>query len=163
MNCVMMICHVRDGKLTDILISSNIGDGILKILTMLLGEFDFMDMIVRDPDNFWLTKLLFALFLVPMSVVLMNLVIGLAISDIGSLRLSLEKCPSPTPITLLLYFDRKEARAYNLRYSTVFLRILSFESKILAVIPCMRNISSDLITQRILNFKDKVLSFLSSN
>ena len=56
---------------------------------MLLGEFDFMDMIVRDPDNFWLTKLLFALFLVLMSVVLMNLVIGLAISDIGSLRLSL--------------------------------------------------------------------------
>ena len=76
--------------------SSNIGDGVLKILTMLLGEFDFMDMIVRDPDNFWLTKLLFALFLVLMSVVLMNLVIGLAISDIGSLRLSLEKCPSPT-------------------------------------------------------------------
>ena len=56
------------------------------------------------------------------------------------------------------YFNRKEARAYNLRYSTVFLRILSFESKILAVIPCLRNISSDLITQRILNFKDKVCS-----
>ena len=73
-------------RLTDILISSNIGDGTLKIFTMLLGEFDFMDMIVRDPDNFWLTKLLFALFLVLMSVVLMNLVIGLAISDIGSLR-----------------------------------------------------------------------------
>lgn len=75
-------CH----RLTDILIFSNIEDGVLKILTMLLGEFDFMDMIVRDENNFWLTKLLFALFLVLMSVVLMNLVIGLAISDIGSLR-----------------------------------------------------------------------------
>ena len=84
-----MTCHGKELRLTDILISRNIGDGILKILTMLLGEFDFMDMIVRDPDNFWLTKLLFALFLVLMSVVLMNLVIGLAISDIGSLRLSL--------------------------------------------------------------------------
>ena len=63
---------------------------------MLLGEFDFMDMIVRDENNFWLTKLLFALFLVLMSVVLMNLVIGLAISDIGSLRLSLEKFSSLT-------------------------------------------------------------------
>ena len=73
-------------RLTDILIFSNIEDGVLKILTMLLGEFDFMDMIVRDENNFWLTKLLFALFLVLMSVVLMNLVIGLAISDIGSLR-----------------------------------------------------------------------------
>ena len=86
-----MIYHGRELRLTDILISRNIGDGILKILTMLLGEFDFMDMIVRDPDNFWLTKLLFALFLVLMSVVLMNLVIGLAISDIGSLRLSLKE------------------------------------------------------------------------
>ena len=73
-------------RLTDILIFSNIEDGVLKILTMLLGEFDFMDMIVRDENNFWLTKLLFALFLVLMSVVLMNLVIGLAISDSGSLR-----------------------------------------------------------------------------
>ena len=27
---------------------SDIGDGMLKILTMLLGEFDFMDTIVRD-------------------------------------------------------------------------------------------------------------------
>ena len=66
-------------------IFSNIGDGVLKILTMLLGEFDFMDTFVNDENNFWLTKLLFALFLLLMSVVLMNLVIGLAISDIGTL------------------------------------------------------------------------------
>jgi len=65
---------------------SNIGDGVLKILTMLLGEFDFMDTFVNDENSFWLTKLLFALFLLLMSVVLMNLVIGLAISDIGTLR-----------------------------------------------------------------------------
>ena len=57
-----------------------------------------------------------------------------------------------------LIFDfRKEARAHNMRYTTVFLRILSFESKILAAIPCLRNIcNSDLITDKILNFKDKV-------
>ena len=58
----------------------------MKILSMLLGEFDFMDTIVNDEANFWLTKLLFALFLLLMSVVLMNLVVGLAISDIGTLR-----------------------------------------------------------------------------
>ena len=116
---------------------SDIGTGVLKILTMMLGEFDFMDTFVLDHNNFWLTKLLFAMFLFLMSVVLMNLVIGLAISDIGTLQ--------------------KEARAYNTRYSTVFLRLLSFESKILAAIPCLRNIlNSDLICENILNFKHKV-------
>ena len=64
----------------------NLEDACLKILTMLLGEFDFIDTIVNDKNSFWLTKLVFAFFLLSMSVVLMNLVIGLAISDIGSLR-----------------------------------------------------------------------------
>ena len=116
---------------------SNIGTGILKIATMMLGEFDFMDTIVRDENTFWLTKLLFALFLFMMSVVLMNLVIGLAISDIANLK--------------------QEARAHNTRYTTVFLRVLSFESKILAVIPCFRSIlNSDLICEKVLNFKHMI-------
>ena len=53
---------------------------------MLLGEFDFIDTIVADPNSHMLTKLVFAFFLLSMSIVLMNLVIGLAISDVGSLR-----------------------------------------------------------------------------
>ena len=53
---------------------------------MLLGEFDFIDTIVEDPNSYWLTKLVFAFFLLSMSVVLMNLVIGIAINDIGFLR-----------------------------------------------------------------------------
>ena len=56
-------------------------------MTMLLGEFDFMDTIVADPNSTISTKLVFAFFLLSMSIVLMNLVIGLAISDVRSLRL----------------------------------------------------------------------------
>ena len=53
---------------------------------MLLGEFDFVTSILKDENTFWLTKLIFAMFLLSMSIVLMNLVVGLAIHDIGALR-----------------------------------------------------------------------------
>lgn len=66
-------------------------DGLLKVLTMLLGEFDFIDTILEDPDSTWVTKLLFSGFLIGMSIVLMNLVVGLAISDISALRLAVEE------------------------------------------------------------------------
>ena len=58
----------------------------MKVLTMLLGEFDFVDLMVDDPTTPWMAKILFAAFLVVMSIVLMNLVVGLAISDIAALR-----------------------------------------------------------------------------
>ena len=57
---------------------------------MLLGEFDLVDTILEDDNTYWLTKLIFYLFLIIMSVSLMNLVIALAIHDIGALRYILE-------------------------------------------------------------------------
>ena len=62
------------------------GNAFLKVMTMLLGEFDFLENIVADPNSTVLTKLVFVLFLVSMSFVIMNLVIGLAISDVSYLR-----------------------------------------------------------------------------
>ena len=56
---------------------------------MLLGEFDFIDTILENPHSTWVTKLLFSVFLLGMSIVLMNLVVGLAISDISALRLAM--------------------------------------------------------------------------
>ena len=53
---------------------------------MLLGEFDFIDVFLGDPNSTFITKMVFAFFLLTMSVVVMNLVIGLAISDIDALR-----------------------------------------------------------------------------
>ena len=52
---------------------------------MLMGEYDFTDNFV-GPDTFWLSKLIFVIFVVDMSVVLMNLVIGLAVSDVDAIK-----------------------------------------------------------------------------
>ena len=71
--------------LLDTEIFSNIGDSFIKVITMLLGEFEFEDLIQSGQVS-WLTKLVFLLFVLLMSIVLINLVIGLAISDVASLR-----------------------------------------------------------------------------
>ena len=52
---------------------------------MLLGEFDFEDL-NHDGNFSWMTKLVFLMFAILMSIVLINLVIGLSISDVTSLR-----------------------------------------------------------------------------
>ena len=48
---------------------------------MLMGEYDFTDNFVGE-QTFWLSKLLFVAFVIDMSVVLMNLVLGLAVNDV---------------------------------------------------------------------------------
>ena len=58
----------------------------MKILVMLLGEFDLSSTILEDENSFWLTKAIFALFILSMSIVIMNLMVGLAVHDIGALR-----------------------------------------------------------------------------
>ena len=57
----------------------------LQVLTMLMGEFDFTDNFVGE-DTFWLSKVIFVVFVVDMSVVLMNLIIGLAVSDVEAIK-----------------------------------------------------------------------------
>ena len=66
-------------------IFSNMGDSFIKVITMLLGEFEFEDL-NEGRDISWMTKIVFLLFVMLMSVVLINLVIGLSISDVGNLR-----------------------------------------------------------------------------
>ena len=50
-----------------------------------MGEFDFTDNFVEE-DTFWLSKVIFVFFVVDMSVVLMNLIIGLAVSDVEAIK-----------------------------------------------------------------------------
>lgn len=52
---------------------------------MLMGEYDFTDNFVND-ETFWVNKVLFVIFVVDMSIVLMNLVVGLAVSDVDAIR-----------------------------------------------------------------------------
>ena len=63
-----------------------VGDSLLKILAMLLGEFDLTSTVLEDEESFWLTKVVFAFFILSMSIVIMNLMVGLAVHDIGALR-----------------------------------------------------------------------------
>ena len=58
----------------------------MKMLLMLLGEFDLTSAILEDENSFWLTKAILALFILSMSMVIMNLMVGLAVHDIGALR-----------------------------------------------------------------------------
>lgn len=52
---------------------------------MLLGEYEYTNTFVNTGKS-WVAKVVFIVFVVDMSVVLMNLVLGLAISDIEELQ-----------------------------------------------------------------------------
>ena len=52
---------------------------------MLMGEYDFTDIFLGE-NTFWLAKIIFVVFVFDMSVVLMNLVIGLAVSDVEAIK-----------------------------------------------------------------------------
>ena len=75
---------------------------------MLLGELDW-GLAIESHENVMVTRLVFLLFIMMMSIVLINLVIGLSISDISSLRYGF----IPTNIFLTVSF-RKEATIHKL-------------------------------------------------
>ena len=52
---------------------------------MLMGELDFTNSFLNSHANF-VTKVFFVLFLISMALVFMNLLLGLAVSDIGELE-----------------------------------------------------------------------------
>ena len=64
----------------------NLGNTFIKIVMMALGEVEFGEL--KDISS--LTKLIFLVFVILMSIVLINLVMGLTISDVVSLRLVIE-------------------------------------------------------------------------
>ena len=53
---------------------------------MLLGELHLSSTILKDENSFWLTKAFLALFVLSMSIVIMNLMVELAVHDIGAQR-----------------------------------------------------------------------------
>ena len=54
----------------------------------MLGEYDFSDNFRGNEESSWAARLVFVIFIIDMSVVLMNLVLGLAVSDIENLKLN---------------------------------------------------------------------------
>ena len=57
---------------------------------MLLGEYNYTKNFIESNDSSWWAKLVFVIFVFDMSVVLMNLILGLAVSDIDGLKRSSE-------------------------------------------------------------------------
>ena len=55
-------------------------------MTMMLGEYDYSDNFRGNKDSSWAARLVFVIFVIDMSVVLMNLILGLAVSDIATLK-----------------------------------------------------------------------------
>ena len=53
---------------------------------MLLGEYNYTTNFVTSEDSGWWVKLVFVIFVFDMSVVLMNLILGMAVSDIDALQ-----------------------------------------------------------------------------
>ena len=55
---------------------------------MLLGEYNYASNFIDTPDSSIWSKLVFVFFVMDMSVVLMNLILGMAVSDIDALQKS---------------------------------------------------------------------------
>lgn len=65
---------------------ASMSDALIKVLTMLMGEYDYQMTFVTNEAASAMSKVVFVVFVVDMSVVLMNLVLGLAVSDIEELQ-----------------------------------------------------------------------------
>ena len=75
------------------ILDRSVDDSFVMVITMLLGELDYGQMVGLDSnsgessgDNVMLVKIIILLFIMMMSIVLINLIIGLAINDIANLR-----------------------------------------------------------------------------
>ena len=79
-----------DGGISNIitliaLIPRSLDDSFVLVVIMLLGELDYASL-VETGNNTLVVKIVFLLFIMMMSIVLINLIIGLSINDIASLR-----------------------------------------------------------------------------
>ena len=61
-------------------------DATIKVFTMVMGEYEFTVNFINVDEQSYVAKLIFVVFVFDMSVALMNLVLGLAVSDIDELQ-----------------------------------------------------------------------------
>ena len=59
---------------------------VLQVFTMVMGEYEFTVNFINVDEQSYVAKLIFVVFVFDMSVALMNLVLGLAVSDIDELQ-----------------------------------------------------------------------------
>ena len=60
---------------------------IIRTSVMMIGEFDYNDIFHgEDEMHYWLTYVLFCAFLLIMTIIIMNLLVGLAVDDIKGVQ-----------------------------------------------------------------------------
>ena len=64
---------------------TSLDDALVKVLAMITGELEANDAVITS-NNTWFNKVVFVIFIIVLSIVVMNMVLGLAIQDIGELR-----------------------------------------------------------------------------
>ena len=64
---------------------ATIEDSMVKVVAMMTGELDTADAVILS-NNTLFNKIVFVFFIMIMCIVVMNMVLGLAISDINELR-----------------------------------------------------------------------------
>ena len=91
---------------------SHMGFALVKMVVMMIGEYDFDSLFFSAEEDVGyivpyptFTLLFFLVFLVIMSIIVMNLLVGLAVDDIKAVqnsavlqRLAMQAGPVPTPI-----------------------------------------------------------------
>ncbi|XP_053397533.1 transient receptor potential cation channel subfamily A member 1 homolog isoform X2 [Mercenaria mercenaria] len=62
-------------------------NAIIRTSVMMIGEFDYNDIFHGEDDmHYWLTYVLFCAFLIVMTIIIMNLLVGLAVDDIKGVQ-----------------------------------------------------------------------------
>ena len=79
-------CVIFHILLPDSPVFGSFGNAVIKVLAMLMGELDFTTNFVSNQDSGVISKIFFVLFLIMMALVFMNLLLGLAVSDIDELE-----------------------------------------------------------------------------
>ena len=64
---------------------ATIEDSLVKVVAMMTGELDTADSVILSKNTMF-NKIVFVFFIMIMCIVVMNMVLGLAISDINELR-----------------------------------------------------------------------------
>jgi len=94
--------HKNGTKNEDYPFFDEIGTSLLKSAAMFVGELEFSD--IPFSDNA-ISKILFVAFIFLIVVVLMNLLNGLAVSDIGLIREEAEVLSLKSQVDLISYFE----------------------------------------------------------
>lgn len=89
---------------------------VMRTAVMMIGEFDYNDIFHGEEEmHYWLTYLLMVVFVVIMSIIIMNLLVGLAVDDIKGVQDQAKLKRSAMKVSLVLDVERLSLR-FTSRY-----------------------------------------------